>query len=63
MKSSSRMQSWVVSWAAEAKTGGVFHNCQTAVMGRNILNNLEHKQQSTGVKQTTPLHHHLSMAY
>ena len=53
----------VVSSAAEAETGWIFHNCQTAVMVRNILNALGHTPQLIPVKQTTPLHHHLSMAY
>ena len=30
----------VVSSAAKAETGGVFHNCQTVVLVRNILNGL-----------------------
>ena len=37
----------VASSAAEAETDGLFHNYQTAVMIRNILNALGYKQQPT----------------
>ena len=40
----------VVSSATEAETGGLFHNYQTAIMIRNILNALGHKQKLTPVK-------------
>ena len=40
----------VVSSAAEAETGGLFHNCQTAIMIRHILNALGHHQKPTPVK-------------
>ena len=35
-----------VSSAAEAETGGLFHNYQTAIMIRNILNALGHNQKT-----------------
>ena len=40
----------VVSSTAEAETGRLFHNCQTAIIIKNILNILEHKQKPTPVK-------------
>ena len=40
----------VVSSAAEVETGGLFHNCQTAIMIRHILNALRHNQKPTPVK-------------
>ena len=32
------------------ETGGLFHNCQTAIMIRNILNALGHNQKPIPVK-------------
>lgn len=40
----------VVSSVAEVETSGAFHNRQTAVIFRNILNALGYKQQPTVVK-------------
>ena len=40
----------VVSSTVEAKTGGLFYNCHTAIMIRNILNALGHKHKPIPVK-------------
>ena len=40
----------VVSSAAEAETGGVFHNAKTAIPIRHILTQLGHKQPPTPLK-------------
>jgi len=40
----------VVSSAAEAETGGVFHNCQFGIQIRRILEILDHPQPPTKVK-------------
>ena len=41
---------YVVASAAEAKTAGLFHNCQTAVHIRNMLTVLSHLQPTTPAK-------------
>ena len=40
----------VVASAAEAETGGLFHNCQNAIYIRRLLTILNHKQIATPVK-------------
>ena len=40
----------VVASAAEAETGGLFHNCQNAIYIRRLLEVLNHKQIPTPVK-------------
>ena len=40
----------VVASAAEAETGGLFHNCQNTIYLRRLLNILNHKQVPTPVK-------------
>ena len=40
----------VVASAAEAETGGLFHNAQTAIMIRNAITELGHKQPPTPIK-------------
>ena len=40
----------VVSFAAEVERDGLFHNCQTAIMIRIIINALGHNQKPTPVK-------------
>ena len=41
---SSTLVQFVVSSAAEAKLGALFHNCQTAIIYRQTLANLRHPQ-------------------
>ena len=40
----------VVASAAEAETGGLFHNCQNAIYLRRLLEILGHKQTPTKIK-------------
>ena len=40
----------VVSSAAEAETGALFHNCKTTIGIRQILEALGHKQHITHIK-------------
>ncbi len=46
---SANIMRFVVASAAEAKLGALYHNCQTAIVFRDILNDMGHPQPKTPV--------------
>ncbi len=46
---SANIMRFVVALAAEAKLGALYHNCQTAIVFRNSLNDMGHPQPKTPV--------------